>query len=202
MDIDLLFTKDGQAGLISSENFIKKVAGAVLDTKSGLLTLEFVDSDYLELNIPVDPAFFERLDQTPHVQIGAVKNSNIAQAYQIPLMFNDDPYRGDALMNSMAARAPLGSFSAFVTRCIAGQPVHRDDLGNEDSMGCILGDASPSSLQFAPHLARRAAMEAGPKTPAPAPRMGGPGLGGSSGGGGGYTNYRSPPKKPDEDDRS
>jgi hypothetical protein len=60
-------------------------------------------------------------------------------------------------------------------------------LGDEDGMGCILGDASPSSLEFAPHLARRHALEAKPNiAPVNAPGMG---LGGSSsgGGGGGYS---------------
>ena len=48
-------------------------------------------------------------------------------------------------------------------------------------MGCILGDASPSALQFAPHLARRVAMEASPQAAPSGPS--GPGLGGGGGGG-------------------
>ena len=37
-NIDLLFTAGGEAGLISSENLVKKVAGVVFDTEGGLLT--------------------------------------------------------------------------------------------------------------------------------------------------------------------
>ncbi|MGQ0527466.1 MAG: hypothetical protein ACT4OY_05480 [Alphaproteobacteria bacterium] len=187
MDIDLLFTRAGEAGLISSENLVKKAAGAVLDTKTGLMTLEYVDSDYMELNISIDPDFFGMLDANPHIHIGAVKNGNIAQAYQVPLMFLDDPYRGQAMMSMPPENYALQSFNIFVRRCNTGQPVHRDDLANEGTMGCILGDAAPSSLQFAPHLARRHAMEMAPKSaPHHAPRMSGPGLGSSGGGGSVY----------------
>lgn len=198
MDIDLLFTGQGEAGLIANGNFIKKAAGAVLDTKTGILTIEYVDSDYMEFNIPVEQEFFATLDACQQIHVGAVKNGNIAQAYQVPLMFLDDPYRGEAMRHTRQPSNPLQAFGYFVKRCTNGQPVHRDDLGNEDAMGCILGDASPSALQFAPHLARRHALEAGPRTNAPvhAPRMGGPGLGSSSGGG---TVYRGPVRNDDDE---
>jgi hypothetical protein len=196
MDIDLLFTRPGEAGLIFSENLVKKAAGVVLDTKTGLLSLEYVDADYMELNIPVEPDFFAMLDINPHIHIGAVKGGNIAQAYQVPLMFQDDPYRGQQMMNMPPDNYALQAFNLFVRRCYTGQPVHRDDLGNESTMGCILGDATPSSLQFAPHLARRHAMEMAPKAaPHNQPRFSGPGLGSSGGGG---STYRRPPNNTDE----
>lgn len=179
MDIDLLFTPAGEAGLISRENLVKKVSGAVLDTKSGLMTLEYTDMDYLELNIPVDAAFFKVLDSLAQIHIGAVKDGHISQAYQIPLMFADDPYRAEALKQVMQTPHPLQVFGQFIKRCASGQPVHRADLGNEATMGCVLGDASPQSLQFAPHLARRHAMEVSPRL-APGHGPAGPGLGGSS----------------------
>lgn len=186
MDIDLLFTADGQAGLIANENLVQKVIGAVFDMTTGLMTLEHADMDYLELNIPVDQAFFEALEHCGHLHLGAVKNGHIAQAYQIPLIFSDDPYRGDALRAQSESPGALLAFDRFMRQCVSGQPVHRDDLGNEGSMGCVLGDSSPVSLQFAPHLARRHALEASPKpAPASAPRFSAPGLGGGGGAGGG-----------------
>lgn len=190
MNIDLLFTEKGEAGIIASENLVKKAAGLVLDIKSGILTLEYADSDYMEFNIPVEAEFFNLLDYCGQVHIGAIKNGNIAQAYQIPFMFLDDPYRGQAIENVVHPKNPLHAFNYFVKHCVSGQPVHRADLGDE-TMGCVLGEASPASLQFAPHLARRVALEAGPRTPVPvhAPRFGGPGLGG---GGGGGVVYRNP----------
>lgn len=186
MNIDLLITNTGEAGLIASDNFIKKITGAVLDTATGVMVLEYVDSDYLDLNIPVEADFFETLESNQQIHVGAIKNANISQAYQIPLMFLDDPYRGQQLGKARQSAQPLLAFGAFLKRCVNGQPVHRSDLGDESAMGCILGDASPASLQFAPHLARRAALEAGPRTPAPrGPGPSGPGLG-SGGGGNSY----------------
>lgn len=204
MNIDLLFTAEGEAGLICSENPMKKAIGIVFDTQTGVLTAEYADMDYLELNIPVEGDFFEALDRSAQIHLGAVKNGNISQAYQIPFMFLDDPYRTEALKNVPQPANPLRAFEFFVKSCVTGQPVHRDDLGDEDAMGCILGDAVPSSLEFAPHLARRHAMEAAPKA---APTLGpsGPsmGLGGSGGGGSGIirgTNNTTPPKRPPQDE--
>lgn len=194
MDIDLLFTQRGEAGLISSENFIQKVIGALFDLQTGVLTLEYADMDHLELNIPIDSAFFETLDSCGQVHLGAVKNGHIAQAYQIPFMFLDDPYRAEAIGSLRQPANPLDAFNNFVKRCVTGQPVHREDLGNEETMGCILGDAVPASLQFAPHLARRHAHEIRPAAAPSAPGLSVPGLGGSTSASG--IRHRSPPDKP------
>jgi hypothetical protein len=197
MDIDLLFSDRGHAGLIANRNFIKKLAGVLLDTESGLVTLEYTDMDVLELNIPIDPDFLAPLERVQTVYIGAVIDGNIAQAYQVPLMFLDDPY---ALQNPPAqARTPLRAFEHFIKSCINGQPLHREDLGDEDNSTCVLGDAMPTALQFAPHLARRHALEAAPQTPTPRGPAGpsGPGLGGG-GSSGGHVQRSSPPRDADE----
>lgn len=197
MDIDLLFTAEGEAGLITAENLVNKAIGALFDPGTGLMTLEFADMDYMELNIPIDSAFFEMLDACGQIHLGAIKDGHIAQAYQIPLMFADDPYRSDALKNMRPPANPLQAFDRFVKRCTGGQPVHREDLGDEGRMGCVLGEASPVALQFAPHLARRHAMETAPKmSPSGGPRFSGPGMGS---GGGGYT---APPSRPQKDDKT
>lgn len=184
MNIDLLFTETGEAGLICNENPVKKAIGMTFDTQSGSLTAEYADMDFLELNIPVEVAFFEALDRNQHIHIGAVKDGNISQAYQVPFMFLDDPYRTQNMQSAPQLPNPLQAFEFFVKSCIAGQPVHRADLGDEAASGCVLGDAIPSSLQFAPHLARRVQMEAGPKA-MPSLNLGpsAPGLGGGGGGG-------------------
>ena len=157
----------------------KRLSGVVFDTQSGLLTFEYVDMDFLELNIPVEKEFFATLDMCPQIHIGAVKNGNIAQAYQVPFMFLDDPYRTEAFSAVSQLPNPLEAFNYFVKSTVFGQPVHRDDLGDEDAMGCVLGDAVPSALQFAPHLARRHQMEIAPKA-APGVNAPGMGLGSSS----------------------
>lgn len=199
MNIDLLFTQSGEAGLISSANLVKKASGVVFDTVSGLLTIEYSDMDFVELNIPVEKEFHATLDACPQIHIGSVKEGQIAQAYQVPFMFLDDPYRMEIFKGSSAPQNPLQAFGYFVKTCVFGQPVHRDDLGDEAAMGCILGDAVPSSLQFAPQLARRASLEAAPTIAPQGPA--GPGLGGGGGGRAGQiraSGHTLPPKKEDE----
>lgn len=181
MNIDLLFTAQGGAGLIANENFVQKVAGVVFDMHSGLLTLEYVDMDFLELNIPVESEFNATLDMCGQIHIGAVKEGNIAQAYQVPFMLLDDPYRMESLKHIQQPPNPLEAFNYFVKATVFGQPVHRDDLGDESAMGCVLGDAVPSALQFAPHLARRHQMEIAPRAAPSGPGPSTPGLGGSGG---------------------
>ncbi len=186
MDIDLLVTDSGEAGLLSSENLVKKAVGILFDTDNGTMSLEFADMDHLDLNIPVESEFFETLDANAQIHLGAVMDGKIAQAYQVPLMFLNDPYRAEAFENVQPPTRPLAAFYYFVKNCRLGQPVHRADAGDEETSGCILGDNAPSSLEFAKHLARRHGMEAAQQkvsTPnAPNLGMGG---GGSSGGGGG-----------------
>ncbi len=201
MNIDLLFTEQGEAGLICSENLFKKAAGIVFDTQSGVMTVEYADMDFMEFNIPVEPDYFEALDRNGQIHVGAVKQGKISQAYQIPFMFLDDPYRMEAMKNVQQPANPLVAFEYFVKACVVGQPVHREDLGDESAMGCILGEASPASLEFAPHLARRHQMEAAPKA-MPSLNMGPstPGLGSSGSGGSGIIRgtggNSNPPKRP------
>ena len=192
MNIDLLFTSTGEAGLLASRNFFKKISGAVFDAESGHLTLEYSDMDFIELNIPIESEYNATLDMCPIIHLGAVHNGTIAQAYQVPFMFLDDPYRMEAFKDMTPPSNPLLAFDYFIKACVFGQPVHREDLGDENAMGCILGEAAPSSLQFEPQLARRAALEAGPRIVPQGPA--GPGLGGggrSSYSGGTYGNSRA-----------
>lgn len=190
MDIDLLVTPKGEAGLLSNENLVKKAIGVIFDTDNGILSLEFADMDHLDFNIPVEREFYDRLDDCPLIHIGSVQDGKIAQAYQIPLMFLNDPYRAEAFQNTQEPPKPLAAFYYFVKNCVLGQPVHRADAGNEDSSGCILGDAAPSSLEFAKHLARRHGMEVANVSAAnfnaPGMGMGGGGSSSSNRGGGGY----------------
>lgn len=201
MNIDLLFTAENEAGLLCSENLFKKAAGIVFDTETGMMTVEYTDMDFMEFNVPVDPEFFEILDNCPQIHLGAIIGGKISQAYQIPFMFLDDPYRMDMMKNTPARANPLQAFEIFVKSCAKGQPVYREDLGDEDAMGCILGDAVPSALEFAPHLARRRTMEASPRAaPAPSGPSGpsGPGLGGSGSGSAAPPRNTTPPKRRDD----
>lgn len=194
MNIDLLFNARGEAGLLSSENFIKKMVGVVFDMQAGMLSLEFVDMSHMDLNIPVEGGNFRYLEFAPLIHVGAVKGGKIAQAYQVPLMLLDDPYRAEAFKGVKLPKKPLEAFHYFVKTCVLGQPVHRADAGDESSLGCIIGETLPSSLEFAPHLARRHTLEVAPTSPQPVIA---PGLGLGSGGGGGSVVRRStPPSRP------
>lgn len=188
MNIDLLFTQEGEAGLISNDQIPNKVAGVLFDPENGMLTLELIDMDYMDMNIPVDPEFNALLDLNTRIHIGTLKGGKIDQAYQIPLLFNDDPYKSEIVAPSEQTGNPLMAFEYFMKRCVTGQPIFREDLGDEDNMGCILGDASPTSLQFSPHLARALAheirMNLGPSLNAPGLALG---SSGSAAGGGSYT---------------
>jgi hypothetical protein len=180
MDIDLLFTSDGESGLLFSQNLIKKAIGVLFDLQTGMMQIDYADMDQLEFNIPVDDEFWGILEFTTQIHIGAVKGGNIAQAYQVPLMFLDDPYRGEKLGRAKQHPRPLVAFDYFVKRCVKGQPVHRENLSDDTMAGCILGDASPAALQFAPHLAREHALQTRPAAAPNAPGMSVPGLGGST----------------------
>ncbi len=182
MNIDLLFTAKGEVGLLCNDLFAQKIGGVVFHTDSQMLVLEYVDMDYLDLNIPVESEYLQVLDYCQTIQVGSFKNDRIAQAYQTTFMIADDPYREAVMGRAQKSEKQLLAFEYFIKSCEFGQPIHRKDLGDEDSMGCILGDASPSSLQFAPHLARQRNFEIAP-TLAPGSI---PGMGlGSSGAGGG-----------------
>ena len=201
MNIDLLFTETGEAGLIFDENPVKKSIGMVFDTQTGIITAEYADMDYLEFNIPVDPEYFEALDRNRQIHLGAIKEGNISQAYQVPFMFLDDPYRSESMKDLQSVPNPLRAFEFFVKGCVAGQPVYREDLGDESAMGCVLGDAVPSSLEFAPHLARRHAMEATPKANPNlnlGPSAPGMGLGSSGAATPRSNNNTTPPKRRDD----
>ena len=187
MNIDLLFTDAGIAGFVADKNFQRKVCAILLDKTTGALEFELADnSDPIILNINVDSSFLDGLSNVYFPFVGSIKNSNIAQAYQAPLLI-----MGDSMHSQMASSAsqevnPLAAFSNFLKLCTKGQPVHRSDIEDENS-SCVLGGASPASLEFAPHLAQQHSLEASPRNPIAAPRMGGLGLGVSSTSSGGRT---------------
>ena len=183
MNIDILFSRTGEAGLIANENFPKKMAGVLIDTSTGAITIEYVDSDHLDMNIPLDLSLAPMFDSMMHIHVGAVKAGQIGQGYQVPIMIADDPYRGEMLAQIPTPSMPLSQFAHFIKKAMSGQPIHREDLGDETTTGCILGDAVPSTLQFAPHLAKRQSLEASPQMApkGPAPSAPGLGLGGGTG---------------------
>lgn len=200
MNIDLLLTDQGEPGLVSDTDFEHPVAGVMYDAESGQITLEFGDADPLELNIPVGGDTSDGLRHIIEIQIGIIERGMIADNRQVPLVLLNDPFGGgNAGRFPVRPRQSVTAFESFMQRCTNGQPVHRDDLGDELHSGSILGSVSPAVLQFAPHLARQKTMEAAPHL-APAPSAPGMSPGGNSGGGKGRIMRRI--QKPNNTDRN
>lgn len=194
LNIDLLVTAENEVGLVSDKGFGHNVAGVMFDMQSGQITLEFGDADPLELNIPVEIETGEGLYNIPVIHVGIIENGVIADSRQVPLVMLHDPFGGgNAGHFPVRPRSSVVAFESFMKRCIAGQPVHRADLGDESKTGTVLGGMSAAVLQFAPHLARQRAMEIAPQMHH-APKA--PGLGPSGGGGGGGGRVmRRPPQQ-------
>lgn len=185
MNIDLLWTDQKEPGLVSDGDFGHPVAGVMYDMESGQLTLEFGDADPLELNIPAASDAAESLSHTRQIQIGVIGRGMISENRQVPLMLLNDPFGGgNAGRFASPPRQSVTAFESFMKRCVSGQPVHRDDLGDDRHAGSVLGGVNPAVLQFAPHLARQKTMEASPHLAPQGPAAPGMAPGGGGGGGG------------------
>ena len=194
MNIDLLVSNQNIVGLISDERFAGSIAGVMFDAETGVMMLEFTDSDSLELNIPVEMSIAEIVMGRPDIQMGILENGAFADTRQLPIILQNDPF-GGGNAGGFAAR-PRNSvmdFENFMKRCVSGQPVHRDDLGDENAAESVMAGFNPAVLQFAPHLARQRNMEATPKMQPSGP---GPSMGMGGGGGG----RAAPPRRSDDQD--
>jgi hypothetical protein len=195
VNIDLLLTSQGEAGLVSDKSFGNSIAGVMYDAQTGQVTLEFGDAEPLELNIHVEEECGSNLLHAHSIHVGVIDKGMIAESRQVPLVLQNDPFGGGNYGSfPVRPRNSVTAFETFMQRTTAGQPVHRDDLGDEASASSILGGMSSAVLQFAPHLSRQRAMEAAPKMSGPAPKA--PGMappGARMGGGGG-----PPPMRPQQ----
>ncbi len=187
MNIDLLITQDGDIGLVCDAAFESAVAGAMFDAETRQLTLEHANLDTFDLNIPIEDDIADALIWTHILQVGVIAHDQVQDNQQVPLMLLNDPHGMEQGRPPMRPAKSVMAFERFLKACVAGQPVHRDDLGDEDIAGSVVGGLNRAVLQFAPHLARQRTLEAshdlnmsGPSGPS-APGMG---LGGGGGGGG------------------
>ena len=201
MNIDLLLTQRGELGFLCDEDFLNPVAGAMFDAESCQMSQEFADMDSLDLNIPVDYNFTEQLLYARSMQLGSIVDGQITTSRQIPVVLINDPYGGPPTMPGKSSDSVL-RFESFLKACISGQPIHRDDLGDESTAESVVSGINTAVLQFAPQLARQRAMEAAPKATLDlGPQISGPGGMGGGGGGGGRTAATRPPaSREDEHD--
>ncbi|MBU0800527.1 MAG: hypothetical protein KKA05_05925 [Alphaproteobacteria bacterium] len=205
MNIDLLLSQSGQMGLVSDRAFDSPVAGVMFDGLTGTISLEFGDAEPLDLNIPVEQEFGARLELMLDIYVGTIEEGRITESRRVPIVLLNDPFGGGNTGHfAVKPGRALAAFEHFLKSCVSGQPLHRDDLGDEGSAGGVMGGMNPAVLQFSPQLARQRALEAAQRAvPTAAPSA--PGFG-PKGMGGGSSNpvRRAPPpvqrRPPDEDD--
>lgn len=169
MNIDLFLSKHGESGLLCDRVPEAPVAGVIFDAQTLELTIEYTgDNDPLHLNISVETIYTDLLLFSHKIYIGALNNGLIAETLLVPMLYLNDPYGGDFGQGSPLGktRRSLIGFEQFMKRCHAAQPVHRDDLGDEDSSGCVLRGMDPQALQFVPQLVRQRMLETGPRAAA------------------------------------
>jgi len=198
VDIDLLLSENGEAGLVSDGGFECPVAGVMFDALTHMFTIEFADADIdpLDLNIPAASEFHHTLLDALAIQIGVIEKGRIEESWQVPLLLINDPYGGSGGHETPIKPGNSAlAFERFLQSCGTGQPIHRDDLGDESRAGAVMGGMNTAVLQFAPHLARQRALEAQPKNQM-APSTPGMGMGG--GGGGGAARPSTPRRRDDE----
>lgn len=203
MNIDLLLTQRGEPGLLCDEDFLNPVAGAIFDAESCQMTLEFTDMDSLDLNIPVDQDFVERLLYSKSMQLGSIVDGKLSSSHQIPVVFINDPYGVLSTTPARGSHSILG-FERFLQTCVTGQPIHRDDLGDEATAEAVVSGINTAVLQYAPQLARQRAMEAAPKAALDlggGPQMNGPGGMGGGGGGSGVVRRTAATRPVSRDNR-
>ncbi len=169
VNIDLFLAAHGEAGLLCDRIPGPALGGVIFDAQTMELTLEFVGSDDpLHLNIPVEDAYRDSLLFAHKIYIGMLKDGLIAETLLVPMLYLNDPYGSDFGQGSPIGktRRSLIGFEQFMKRCNHAQPAHRDDLGDEDSIGCVLRGMDPRALAFVPQLVRQRMLETGPRAPA------------------------------------
>ena len=208
MNIDLFLTSKSENGLILNERFDDPVTGVILDAETNLMTLEFARTgDTFHLNIPIEEDYKDQLLFSSRIQIGVLQDQKINDYAEVPLLYLNDPY-GSAFGDMSHTGRPSQSllqFEQFMKRCTFAQAIHRDDLGDEGSVGSVLKGVNPKALEYAPHLARQHALEHGARVQhdiqfGAAPGMAPKGPGGMGGGNTGRRIIRqAPPSRQDDE---
>lgn len=195
MNIDLLLTSKGEPGLICDGPFDAPAVAVIFDLQERQLYVEMEESDSLPLNISISEEFIEDLTYSDIIGIGVIVEEEITESLQVPVITLEEGDFRPSLKNMSGGRtSSVVYFERFLKSCSKGQPIHRDDLGNEASINTVMQATQMMAPQFSPKLEHQRRLEAGPRTPGPvnAPQFSGPG-GGASGGGGGGSNYRRIP---------
>ena len=192
MKIDLLMTADNRLGVLADAPFEHGIAAAMFEAESGYIWLEYIDmAGTLDLNIPAAEEYFEPFHMAGQfgipLEMGIYTDDQIQDALQLPVAVVGG-CKGLPRLQHQTSRSVL-RFEHFMKSVISGQPLHRDNLGDEDSASGIAADVSPAALALAPQLQRQRQLEAAPDAK-PQIGPGAPGPGGSAASGGGRSRQK------------
>lgn len=160
MQIDLLLSPRGEAGLVSSRSFDSPVSGIIFDLGDRSLTLELGETmDSLRLNIPVGDDFVDTLKAATYLHICAVEKQRMTFAAQVPLMkvsTNEDDF-----FHEGGGHRGIMPLQAWLADSKFAQSVHRDNLADTGTNGGIMHreGLSRATLQVAPQLAQQLVKE-------------------------------------------
>ncbi len=162
MNIDLFLTQHNEAGLVCAGSFTHPVAGIILDAQTHELTLEFTDAETFHLNIPMEETHREKLLFSHRMFVGFLEGALLANAYEVPLLYLNDPYGSDFGQSSPLSKPKrsVTAFEQFMKRCAFAQALHRDNLGDEDAARSVLRGANPNKFDYTPALLRERQMAA------------------------------------------
>lgn len=162
MQIDLLATRNGEAGILANAAYSSDVSGVIFDVAERSLTLEYGASmDSMKLNCPVGEDFVAMLVASEYIHVCAIEKGRMTVAKQVPLvkvsMDEDDVVTGSSGGMGMGV---IG-LQAWLKKVMSAQPAHRDNLADTSSNGGIMfrEGLSPATLQAAPHLAKALVQE-------------------------------------------
>lgn len=190
MNVDIIFTKSGEAGLVADMATPRDINAVSYDFSTCQATLVLAGGEHFQLNILLDEMLNEPLTRLSEIHFGVVVKDEIISVTQVPFVITNHPFIEIEKYVFTPRNSPT-LFEMFLRRCFHGQPVHRESFGDDNVRG-ILGGLSPSLLKLAPNLSYRRDRELALQQPAPsaAPTMA-PGMGGDGG-----NKIRNPVKTP------
>lgn len=169
MNIDLFISPYNECGLLCSEEFKNLPAGTIFDAETMEITFEFIEDAPFHLNITVEEDLKDNMLLSRKLYIGFLRDGLVADTIEVPLLYLNDPYGSDFNNQGKLSQAlsSMVGFEQFMKRCTAAQPIHRDDLGDEDSNGSVLKGMDPKQLEYIPQLIRERLLANAPSGPAP-----------------------------------
>lgn len=187
MNLDLVVANNNEIGIISDTPFKKEIEAIQLDQESKMITIGFAGGkDVQLLNVPIGDPMTPYILENDRCHVAVLNNGHITDARQVPVFITNPVPETFAHFHTgpHIASVSLVAMSFFIQKPESGQPLHRDDLGDEQSLHKISHQMALPSLQLAPHLVKALqnekslAMAQKLQPQAPAPQA--PGLGLSS----------------------